>query len=437
MPDDTDPRPSSPDGEAEPPTRSQGSSAPADGGADGDQTQALAVSELADVLHGDDIAAGPALEPTIDNTPSTRAQHRRQRTAAKRRWTVILVALLVLVLGAAVALAVSDAVGHSASGPGGASSPGAATTTKPSGPPCPLSGLPSTGQVPARPALAVKIDNYPQARPQSGLDQADMVFEEPVEGGITRLVAVFQCNSPSLIGPVRSARAVDVQVLDQLSNPLFVHAGGIDPVLSLIDNANVIDDNVFTHASLVQNPSGRYAPYDTYVAASAVWQLNKSNTTPPAPLFTFSTTKPSGTPVTSVHIPFSSTNDNHWKWNASTGKWQLSFGQTPATVANAGQIAASNIVIQTVHVTYGPWSENSEGALEVQSRMTGSGPLTVLRNGVAVTGTWHRVSVNDPTILTDSNGSPIALEPGQTWVEIVPSTITVTTTGPTTATAAP
>ena len=434
MPDDTDPRPSSPDGEAEPGTASQSSpSGPSDADVDGEQTQALSASELADAVQADDGAGALGPEPAIDNTPSTRAQHRRRRASAKRRWIATLVALLVVVLGAGAALAVSDAVGHSASGAGGASSPGV-TTTKPSGPPCPLSGLPSQGQVPARPALAVKIDNYPQARPQSGIDQADMVFEEPVEGGITRLVAVFQCNSPSLIGPVRSARAVDVQILDQLSNPLFVHAGGIDPVLSLIDNANVIDDNVFTHASLVQNPAGRYAPYDTYVSASSVWDLNKSNTTAPTSLFNFSTTKPSGTPVTSVHIPFSSTNDNHWKWNASTGKWLLSFGQTPAMVANAGQIAASNIVIQTVHVTYGPWSENSEGALEVQSRMTGSGALTVLRNGVAVTGTWHRVSVNDPTILTDSNGSPIALQPGSTWVEIVPSTIAVTTTGPTTTT---
>src|SRR5579871_5907739 len=98
MPDDTDPRPSSPDGDAEPPTGSQDSpSTPADGGADGDQTQALSGSELADALHGDDIAPPPALEPAIDNTPSIRAQHRRGRTSAKRRWTVILVALLVVV----------------------------------------------------------------------------------------------------------------------------------------------------------------------------------------------------------------------------------------------------------------------------------------------------------------------------------------------------
>jgi hypothetical protein len=88
-------------------------------------------------------------------------------------------------------------------------------------------------------------------------------------------------------------------------------------------------------------------------------------------------------------------------------------------------------VVQTVHVTYGPWLENNVGGLEVQSQMTGSGPLTVLRNGVAITGTWHRAALNDPTTLTASDGSSIALQPGQTWVEIVPSTVPVTTTSPT------
>jgi hypothetical protein len=104
-------------------------------------------------------------------------------------------------------------------------------------------------------------------------------------------------------------------------------------------------------------------------------------------------------------------------------------------VEGGGQIATSNIVVQTVHVTYGPWLENDVGGYEVQSRMTGSGPLTVLRNGVAVSGTWSRPSVSDPTTLTASDGSPIDLEPGQTWVEIVPSTVTVTTTAPGSSTA--
>ncbi len=340
-----------------------------------------------------------------------------------------------LVLGAGIALAVTSGGGAKKPAHGAPNIPGPTTTAAASGPLCPLTGLaPTGGAVPRRPALAVKIDNYPDARPQSGLDQADVVFEEPVEGGITRFAAVFQCQSPALIGPIRSARVVDLQILDQLSKPILVHVGGIDPVLSILRAGNLTDFDLRTHGSVIQKVPGRFAPYDTYISAAAGWGLEPNDTTPPAPLFNYSSTPPSGTPVTSVHIPFTGTNNTLWTWSASSGRWLLSYSGRPATIANGPQIATTNIVVQTVHVTYGPWLENSEGGLEVQSQMTGSGPLTVLRNGVAITGTWKRAALNDPTTLTASDGSTIALQPGQTWVEIVPSTVPVTTTGPTAST---
>jgi len=108
----------------------------------------------------------------------------------------------------------------------------AVATTAATAPPavCPLTGAPAPGGVvPARPALGVKIGNYPGDRPSSGLNQADIVFEEPVEGAITRLLAVFQCQGSRLVGDLRSAREPDAGILSQLSHPLFVHAGGIDP----------------------------------------------------------------------------------------------------------------------------------------------------------------------------------------------------------------
>ena len=351
----------------------------------------------------------------------------RPGSSSQRAWAIALVAVAVLVVGAGIALAVTSGGNTKKASTGSPDIPVVSTTSSPSGPVCPLTGLPAPGgQVPQRPALAVKVDNYPAARPQSGLGQADIVFDEPVEGLITRFVAVFQCQSPTLIGPIRSARAVDLQILDQLSRPILVHVGGIDPVLSLLQSGNLIDYDLRTHGSVVQTVPGRYAPYDTYISAAAGWGLDPGYKTVPAPIFTYSTTAPSGTPITSVHIPFSGTNSARWSWNASSGRWLLSYSGVPA-MSNGTQIATTNVVIQTVHVTYGPWLENEEGGLEVQSQMTGSGPLMVLRNGVAVTGTWQRASLHDTTTLTASNGSPIALDPGQTWVEIVPSTVSVTT----------
>jgi hypothetical protein len=304
-----------------------------------------------------------------------------------------------------------------------------ATTT---GALCPLTGLPApNGQVPQRPALAFKVDNYPTARPQSGLEDADVVFEEPVEGGITRFVAIFQCQEANLVGPIRSARAIDVPILDQLSKPLFVHAGGINPVIALVNDANLYNDDVFTHGSIVQNPRGRYAPYDTYASTAAAWALQPNDTSPPAPLYTYSTTAPTGTPVGSVHIPFSGTNNNTWTWSPINGAWLLSIGGTPANVADGGtRIGVPNLVVQTVHTTLGPWLENSEGGLEVQAQLTGSGPVAVFRNGVEITGTWQRAALSDTTSLVAADGSPIPLEPGKTWVELVPSQIPVTTAPP-------
>ena len=153
----------------------------------------------------------------------------------------------------------------------GAKDAAAATTTSVAAAPgatCPLTGTPAPGGVvPARPALGVKIGNYPGDRPSAGLNQADIVFEEPVEGAITRLLAVFQCQGAPLVGDLRSARAPDVGILSQLSDPLFVHAGGIDPVIALLASAPLIDDNLYSGdrgSAIIQQP-GRVAPYATFV----------------------------------------------------------------------------------------------------------------------------------------------------------------------------
>jgi hypothetical protein len=378
----------------------------------GGATEASAADNAAGADGGDD--GGP--------------RHSRRRSMS-RAWIIAIVAAVVVLAGAGIALAVTSGT-KKANATKPRQTAAAPIITVPSGPLCPLTGQPAPGgHVPARPALAIKVDNYPTARPQSGLDKADVVFEEPVEGGITRFVAVFQCQEASLVGPIRSARAVDVPILDQLSRPLFVHAGGINPVIALVEQGNLINDDVFTHASIIQHPAGRYAPYDTYTSTAAAWALDPTDTTPPAPLYTYSSATPAGTAVASVHIPFSGTNDNTWTWSPITGQWLLSIGGAPANMADGGkQLGVANIVVQSVHVTYGPWAENSEGGLEVQSQLVGSGPLDVFRNGVEISGTWERAALSDTTSLVAADGSTIALDPGETWVELVPSTIPVTTT---------
>lgn len=298
---------------------------------------------------------------------------------------------------------------------------------------CPLTGEPAPpGGVPKRPALGIKIGNYPGDRPSAGLNQADIVFEEPVEGAITRLLAVFQCSSASLVGDLRSAREPDVGILSQLSDPLFVHAGGIDPIISLLAAAPLIDDNLYTGdrgSAIITEPS-RVAPYATFVNTASLWAFNPTDTKPPAPIFEYSAALPPGATQgsgASVHIPFSSTSDVTWMWNPKAG-YQRYYSGSPDILIGGSQTVAANVVIMTVQTSDGPWVENSEGGLEVQVNSLGSGPLVVMRDDTAITGTWHRSSLTQPATLTNTAGQPITLQPGNTWVELVPSGIPITTT---------
>lgn len=315
---------------------------------------------------------------------------------------------------------------QSASPPSGQPATASSTT-------CPLTGtpVPGGGHVPRRPALAVKVDNYPDARPQNGLDKADIVFEEPVEGMITRYAAVFQCQTPDLVGPIRSARNIDIGILGQFGRPILAHVGGIEPVLHNIEKSPLIDLEVLDNASIVKNISGRVAPYDTYASAGAMWDLHRNDKTPPAPVFSYSNNVPSGaTSAASVSIPFSSVADVVWRYSTSAGEYERYYGSRPDVLSDGTQNAASNVVVQFVHITYGPWLENDVGGKEVQANLydNAKGKAEIFRDGKEITGSWSRNSLGEPTKFSSSSGATITMKPGRTWVELVPTTVSVSTT---------
>jgi hypothetical protein len=311
------------------------------------------------------------------------------------------------------------------------------TTTRPStrdatGPDCPLTGTPAPhGVVPKRSALAVKVDNFPQARPQTGLTAADIVFEEPVEGGITRYVAVFQCHGAPVVGDVRSARNIDIGILGQFGHPLLVHVGGIQPVIDNILSSPLEDFELGDYTTtVVQHPAGRYAPYDTYTSTTAIWRMRSTATHPPLPVFSYSKAVPTGTPVKSVSIPFSTYSEVVWKYDPKTRTFLRFYGSSPDTLSNGVQNSASNVVVQFIHVYYGPWLENSTGGLEVQANLYthASGKALVFRDGVEIAGRWTRTTLAQPTSFTTTSGQTIKMQPGDTWVELVPTFVHVTTT---------
>ena len=398
----------------------------------------------ASIPAGGDGGAGSTVPPVGDDPPPTVLSRKELRAekggGSATKWWVLGGAVVVL-LGAVAAVLLT-----------GGTNPAAeravpTTTTHPAGPvaTCPLTGTPAPGgTVPARPALAVKIGNYTDDRPSAGLNQTDIVFEEPVEGSYTRLVAVFHCQGSALVGDLRSARQPDVAILSQLSNPIFLHAGGIDPVLGLLANAPLQDKNIlqggYGHVTL--HPSGRYAPYDTFTATGPAWGLNWADVSPPAPIFAYSAVTPVGSIPGSgiaVHVPFSSTSDVTWTWDPARSTYLRSYAGVPDKLVDGSQTASNNVVILTVPISYGPWLENSEGAHEVEVTAIGSGPLVVLRNGVAITGTWTRRNLTGPTALVASDGTPITLQPGNTWEELAPqgTAVAVTAAPPPPATTVP
>jgi hypothetical protein len=315
-----------------------------------------------------------------------------------------------------------------------AKKPKPTTTTSTAPPPaCPLTGQPApSGAVPQRPAMAVKIDNYPAGRPQSGLDKADIVFEEPVEGGITRFAAVFQCQDAALIGPVRSARNIDIGILGQLGTPLLAHVGGINPVIANINASPVVNVDIGNSQSLMIHPPGHVAPDSDYTSTAIVYGTHPTMTTPPQPLFAYSTTTPpGGTAISSVNINFSGTSNVTWKWNKATDTFLRYYnGTTPDMLADNVQNQAANVVVQYVQISYGPWLENDQGGKEVQADLypDASGAAVIYRNGYAIPGTWHRSTLGSPTQFVNAFGVTIPMQPGQTWVELVPNNIMATTT---------
>jgi hypothetical protein len=297
---------------------------------------------------------------------------------------------------------------------------------------CPLTGTPRPGggPPPDRAAIAVKVENLPAARPQWGLDSADLVFEEPVEGGITRFIAVYQCHTAARIEPVRSARFVDADILQPLGKILFAYSGAIQPVVDLIDTSPLLEDVGADKAGRAysSDPS-RYAPHNLETSTSALYSAGRAlgyGNEPPAPIFSFGPLPPGGRAVHVVRIDFP-LDVTSWTWHPKAGHWYRYYSDTgPAIQGDNVQISAINVVILHVHEYATPYVEDDTGAHENQLILTGSGPAWILRNGVEIQGNWERPALDQPAKFVEPDGTRITLAPGNTWEELVPWSNSVT-----------
>jgi hypothetical protein len=286
----------------------------------------------------------------------------------------------------------------------------------------PLTGLPDQGGATAsRPSVAVKIDNAPEARPQAGLDVADVVYEEVVEGGVTRFIAVFHSAAPPVAGPVRSVRPMDPNVLAAYHG-LVAYSGGIPAFVSLLRKAPVQDVNVDVATDAYSWDRSRSAPHNEFVSPEKLWPKAKGDNAVPPPAM--SDYRGAGetfgdADAPHVSIRYSPRASATYDWDAASGTWKRGENGTPHTAASGAQIAPQNLVIQFVTMKTLNYVDQS-GTKVVESNVVGSGDAWVLSGGRVTKGHWSKPSETAPTRFTDAAGNPLKLTAGRTWVHFVP-----------------
>ena len=295
------------------------------------------------------------------------------------------------------------------------------TTTEAAIPRMPLTGVPLTyGQVPPdRPALVVKIDNNPRARPQSGLNEADLVFEEVVEAG-TRFAVVFHSGNSNPVGPIRSGRTQDIDLLGGLNQPLFAWSGGNAIVTRAIADSDFIDLNPSGHAGLYRRQGSNPRPHNFYSDTDTLFAAAGPEATGrPVPLFTYYKPGevPTGAPAGRAEVHMDS-DTVVWDYDPAFGGYVRS---TNGRAHNDGltnqRVSTTNIVI--LETPYRPSfaDRNSPEAIT-----TGGGRVWVVTGGVVREGTWLRNARTEGFALFDATGAAIPLQPGRTWVELADPT---------------
>ncbi|MEP7112457.1 MAG: DUF3048 domain-containing protein [Ilumatobacteraceae bacterium] len=265
-------------------------------------------------------------------------------------------------------------------------------------------------------ALAVKVDNHPGARPQWSLSMADVIFEENVEF-LTRFIGIFHSRLPDVIGPIRSARTSDLNILAAFNRPVLAWSGGNKNVTAAVRSA--AQSGILVNISAQQigrcyrRASGRKAPHNLVVNPGCALEA-ASAAGPARPPWSFDDAYvPQGEADTAFEVRMDGVGIV-WVWDAASGYYLRSQSGQPHLAADGTQISATNVVIMSVAYLPSPADERSP-----EAQTLGSGQVVVHRNGVAAIGTWSRATATDPFGFADAAGTPIPLAGGTTFVELV------------------
>jgi Protein of unknown function (DUF3048) N-terminal domain/Protein of unknown function (DUF3048) C-terminal domain len=280
----------------------------------------------------------------------------------------------------------------------------AATTKQREKPADPLTG----GEVSGNEVIAAKVENIAAARPQVGLNQADIIFVQEVEGAQTRLIAVYHSRFPKRLGPIRSARSTDVQLLPLFGKPGLVYSGANPSVQRKIDNASIMPIQRSTR------DNRRVAPHNVFVDLDNIaksMKLAKATSIG----WVFNDTAPRAAAASAVKVRVA---HDTYDFRYASGRYTVRWNGSRYADGDSGAITkADNVVIMKVR-KHADGNHDVLGAPSVQSDTVGTGPVTIYRDGRRIEGRWRRPKASAPLRFSDKSGDLIALKPGQTWVAL-------------------
>jgi hypothetical protein len=293
----------------------------------------------------------------------------------------------------------------------------------------PLNGTPVKSKADsAVRVVGVMIDNHPDARPESGISKAKIVYEAPVEGGLTRYLAIFDSKQDvAEVGPVRSARVYFLDWLQEYGSALYMHSGGSPEALFAIREQKIFDANEFFLGKYYWRNTDRQAPHNLY-ASSDKWQKIISQHGGTSSLFTadkaWKYTKLIGQTVgkkSKLKIPFMESYAVTWTYDAKNLNYTRDINGGREVDKDGLQVTARNILVQITSVK----EINGDDKGRVKVATVGGGDAIILKKGSVAYGIWKKTSLTDRTRFYDKNKKEIMLAPGNTWVEVVPTTVNV------------
>ena len=264
--------------------------------------------------------------------------------------------------------------------------------------------------------LAVKIDNIVTARPQTGLQSADLVYVIPVEGGLSRFMAVYSSHIPAVIGPVRSARQSDLDILRQFGRPAFAWSGATPHLVPFVERAPLVDLYALKVGGYYR-VGYRAAPENLYADPRTLLREAPNASKARDIGFRFGPLPAGGRVTQSMTVRYPSTTFT-FRWSARAGRWLVWMDGAPGEAAEGGQLGGKTVIIQYTKITTSRFEEY--GGRPPYAISTGSGTAVILRNGRAFTVHWSRPNLNSGTTFTLPDGKRMLFAPGQVWVMYAP-----------------